>query len=122
MNLEPTAKAFTIPVRVYYEDTDAGAKDIRLLCFDEFHVSDIADAMILGRLLEGLFSHGVIIVMTSNYPPDMLYPNGLHRESFLPAIALLNKHLDVFEVEAGIDYRLRALEMVEIYHHPTDGR
>lgn len=96
------------------------AKDVRLLCFDEFHVSDIADAMILGRLLEGLFSQGVIIVMTSNYPPDRLYPNGLHRESFLPAIALLNKHLDVFEVDAGVDYRLRALEQVEIYHHPSD--
>ncbi|WP_374327647.1 cell division protein ZapE [Azonexus sp.] len=96
------------------------AQDVRLLCFDEFHVSDIADAMILGRLLEGLFSHGVILVMTSNYPPDMLYPNGLHRESFLPAIALLKKHLDVFEVDAGVDYRLRALEQVEIYHHPAD--
>lgn len=96
------------------------AKEVRLLCFDEFHVSDIADAMILGRLLEGLFSQGVIIVMTSNYPPDRLYPNGLHRESFLPAIALLNKHLDVFEVDAGVDYRLRALEQVEIYHHPSD--
>ncbi len=96
------------------------AKVVRLLCFDEFHVSDIADAMILGRLLEGLFSHGVIVVMTSNYPPDRLYPNGLHRESFLPAIALLKKHLDVFEVDAGVDYRLRALEQVEIYHHPAD--
>ncbi|NHC05630.1 cell division protein ZapE [Azonexus fungiphilus] len=96
------------------------AKDVRLLCFDEFHVSDIADAMILGRLLEGLFAHGVILVMTSNYPPSMLYPNGLHRESFLPAIALLEKNLDVYEVEAGIDYRLRALEQVEIYHHPAD--
>jgi cell division protein ZapE len=96
------------------------AKEVRLLCFDEFHVSDIADAMILGRLLEGLFSQGVIIVMTSNYPPDRLYPNGLHRESFLPAIALLNKHLDVFEVDAGVDYRLRALEQVEIYHYPSD--
>ena len=95
-------------------------REVRLLCFDEFHVSDIADAMILGRLMEGLFSKGVIIVMTSNYPPDMLYPNGLHRESFLPTIALLNKHLDVFEVEAGIDYRLRALEQVEIYHYPSD--
>lgn len=96
------------------------SREARLLCFDEFHVSDIADAMILGRLMEGLFRHGVIVVMTSNYPPDMLYPNGLHRESFLPTIALLNKHLDVFEVEAGIDYRLRALEQVEIYHHPAD--
>ena len=96
------------------------AKEVRLLCFDEFHVSDIADAMILGRLLDGLFARGVILVMTSNYPPAMLYPNGLHRESFLPTIALLQKHLDVFEVEAGIDYRLRTLEQVEIYHHPAD--
>ena len=96
------------------------AKDVRLLCFDEFHVSDIADAMILGRLVEGLLAKGVILVMTSNYPPSMLYPNGLHRESFLPTIALLEKNLDVYEVEAGIDYRLRALEQVEIYHHPAD--
>ncbi len=96
------------------------AREVRLLCFDEFHVSDIADAMILGRLMEGLFAQGVILVMTSNYPPSMLYPNGLHRESFLPTIALLEKHLDVYEVEAGIDYRLRALEQVEIYHHPAD--
>ena len=96
------------------------AKDVRLLCFDEFHVSDIADAMILGRLMDGLLAQGVIVVMTSNYPPDLLYPNGLHRESFLPTIALLKKHLDVFEVEAGIDYRLRALEQVEIYHYPAD--
>ena len=73
-----------------------------------------------GRLMDGLFARGVIVVMTSNYPPDMLYPNGLHRESFLPTIALIKKHLDVFEVEAGIDYRLRALEQVEIYHYPSD--
>jgi len=96
------------------------ASEVRLLCFDEFHISDIADAMILGRLMDGLFANGVIVVMTSNYPPDKLYPNGLHRESFLPTIALLKKYLDVFEVDAGVDYRLRALEQVEIYHHPAD--
>lgn len=96
------------------------ARQTRLLCFDEFHVSDIADAMILKRLLEGLYEQGVVLVMTSNYPPEKLYPNGLQRENFLPAIALLKKQMDVLEVEAGVDYRLRALEQVEIYHHPAD--
>ncbi|MCM8612490.1 cell division protein ZapE [Accumulibacter sp.] len=96
------------------------ATELRLLCFDEFHVSDIADAMILGRLLEALFAHGVVFVMTSNYPPDGLYPNGLQRENFLPTIALIKSRLDVLVIDAGIDYRLRTLEQVEIFHHPVD--
>ena len=90
----------------------------RLICFDEFHVSDIADAMILGRLLGALFEHGVVFVMTTNYPPDGLWPNGLQRERFLPTIALLKKWLDVVEVDAGVDYRLRALTQLRTWHMP----
>ncbi len=95
------------------------AKRYRLICFDEFHVSDIADAMILYRLLNGLFARGVSFVMTSNYQPDDLYPNGLHRERLLPAIELLKSELDVFNVDAGTDYRQRSLQRVKIYHTPT---
>jgi cell division protein ZapE len=96
------------------------AGEVRLLCFDEFHVSDIADAMILGRLLEALFARGVVFVMTSNYPPEKLYPNGLQRENFLPTIAQIKLRLDVLEIDSGIDYRLRTLEQVEIFHYPAD--
>jgi cell division protein ZapE len=95
------------------------ANRYRLICFDEFHVDDIADAMILGRLLEGLFAHDVVLVATSNYAPDDLWPNGLLRERFLPAIALIKARLDVVEVDAGVDYRLRALERAEAYHVPA---
>lgn len=94
------------------------AKKYQLICFDEFHVSDIADAMILYNLLKGLFDHGVSFVMTSNYEPSTLYPEGLHRDRMLPTIALLKDRLDVMNIDAGIDYRKRALEQVEIYHTP----
>jgi cell division protein ZapE len=94
------------------------AKRYRLICFDEFHVSDIADAMILYRLLDRLFNNGVQFVMTSNYDPDLLYPDGLHRDRLLPAIELIKSKLDVINVDAGIDYRRRTLSQVEIYHTP----
>ncbi|WP_426102448.1 cell division protein ZapE [Massilia sp. TSP1-1-2] len=94
------------------------AKKYRLICFDEFHVSDIADAMILYNLLSALFSHGVSFIMTSNYDPDLLYPEGLHRDRMLPTIALLKEKLDVMNVDAGIDYRKRALEQVDSYYTP----
>jgi cell division protein ZapE len=95
------------------------AKRWRLICFDEFHVSDIADAMVLGRLLSGLLDAGVVFVMTSNYPPRGLWPNGLQRERFLPAIQLLEQWLDILEVDGGIDYRLRTLEQVKTFHVPA---
>ncbi|MEX3935039.1 cell division protein ZapE [Paraburkholderia phymatum] len=94
------------------------AKRYRLICFDEFHVSDIADAMILYRLLDRLFTNGVQFVMTSNYDPDTLYPDGLHRDRLLPAIELIKSKLDVVNVDAGIDYRRRTLSQVEVYHTP----
>ncbi len=96
------------------------AKRYRLICFDEFHVSDIADAMILYKLLNGLFEHGTSFVMTSNYEPSTLYPDGLHRDRILPAIALIQARMDVMNVDAGVDYRSRALEQVELYHTPLD--
>jgi cell division protein ZapE len=95
------------------------ANRYRLLCFDEFHVTDIADAMILGRLLEGLFANGVVLVLTSNYAPDNLWPNGLLRERFFPAIALIKHGMDVVEVDAGVDYRLRTLEHVQAFFVPA---
>ena len=94
------------------------AKRYRLICFDEFHVADITDAMILHRLLDALFDNGVGFVTTSNFKPDDLYPNGLHRERVLPAIELLKEKLEVIGVDAGVYYRRRAMEQVELYHVP----
>jgi len=94
------------------------ARRFRLICFDEFHVSDVTDAMILHRLLAALFNHRVSIVTTSNFHPDALYPNGLHRDRILPAIALLKQHLEVINVDGGTDYRQITLRQVEMYHCP----
>jgi cell division protein ZapE len=92
------------------------ARRYRLVCFDEFHVSDIADAMILGRFLEKVMDLGVEFVMTSNYHPDQLYTGGLQRERFLPAIELLKSRLDVVCVDSGTDYRRLKMERVQVYH------
>ncbi|MES2633796.1 MAG: cell division protein ZapE [Pseudomonadota bacterium] len=94
------------------------AKRYRLICFDEFHVADITDAMILHRLLQALFDNGVGFVTTSNFKPDDLYPDGLHRDRVLPAIALLNERLEVLSVDNGVDYRRRTMEQVKLYHTP----
>jgi len=98
------------------------AAETSIICFDEFFVSDITDAMILGTLLDELFKLGVVFVTTSNIVPDELYKNGLQRARFLPAIALLKKHCDIVNVDSGVDYRLRALEKAEIYHYPCDAQ
>ena len=90
----------------------------QLICFDEFHVSDIADAMILERLMRALYANGVSFVMTSNYRPDDLYPEGLHRDRVLPAIALIKEHSDVLQLDAGKDYRQLSFARVEAYMYP----
>ncbi len=94
------------------------ARRYRLICFDEFHVSDIADAMILGRFLEQAMDRGVQFVITSNYHPDGLYPHGLQRERFLPAIEVIKRRLDIIEVDNGTDYRRMKLERAQVYHTP----
>ena len=92
----------------------------KLICFDEFHVADVTDAMVLHRLLASLFKNGVGFVTTSNFHPDGLYPDGLHRDRILPAIELLKSRLEVINVDNGTDYRRRALEHVHLYHTPLD--
>jgi len=96
------------------------AADTRVLCFDEFFVSDIGDAMILGRLLDGLFRRGVTLVATSNSAPDDLYHEGLQRQRFLPAIEELKQHTNVMHIDSGVDYRLRLLQQAGTYLSPDD--
>ncbi|HEY2255601.1 MAG TPA: cell division protein ZapE [Variovorax sp.] len=95
------------------------SKRYRLICFDEFHVADITDAMILHRLLSALFTNGVGFVTTSNFKPDDLYPGGLHRDRILPAIELLNERLEVISVDNGTDYRRRTMEQMRLYLTPN---
>ena len=99
---------------------DEIAEKTKVICFDEFFVKDITDAMILGGLFEALFDRGVTLVATSNIPPERLYWNGLQRERFLPAINLIEKYCQIVNLDSGIDYRLRTLEQADIFHCPHD--
>ncbi len=99
---------------------DKIAAEVNLICFDEFFVSDITDAMILGGMFEALFDRGVCLVATSNIAPDGLYKDGLQRARFLPAIALIKAHTEVLNVDGGVDYRLRTLEQAQLYYTPLD--
>ena len=99
---------------------DELASQTNVICFDEFFVKDITDAMILGGLFEALFARGVSLVATSNIPPERLYWNGLQRERFVPAIKLIEQHCQIVNLDNGIDYRLRTLEQADIFHCPHD--
>lgn len=99
---------------------DGIASEARVLCFDEFFVTDITDAMILANMMKALFDRGVTLVATSNIVPDDLYKDGLQRSRFMPAIDMLKQYTEVVNVDSGVDYRLRALERVELYHFPWD--
>jgi cell division protein ZapE len=94
------------------------SEKFKLICFDEFHVSDVTDAMILHRLLDSLYRNGVGLITTSNFEPDGLYPNGMHRDRILPAIALLKAQMEIVCVDNGTDYRRRTLEKLSLYHTP----
>jgi cell division protein ZapE len=96
------------------------AKEARLLCLDEFHITDITDAMLMRKLLEGLMEQGVVVLTTSNFEPDALYLHGLQRQQFLPAIDLIKQNFDIVNVDDGVDYRLRELEKAGVYHTGAD--
>lgn len=107
------------PLRIVADNI---AGEAQVVCFDEFFVQDITDAMLLGKLFEYLFERGVVLVATSNIVPDDLYKNGLQRARFIPAIKLINQHCEVVNVDSGIDYRLRTLTRAEIFHSPLDAK
>ena len=111
--LDKTANPLEVVADIFKAETD-------IICFDEFFVQDITDAMLLGGLMEALFARGIVLVATSNIIPDELYRNGLQRARFLPAIALVNANTEIVNVDSGIDYRLRTLEQAEIFHSPLD--
>lgn len=92
------------------------ARSVRLVCLDEFHITDITDAMLMRRLIEGMLQQRLVLVTTSNFAPDELYRYGLQRNQFLPAIDLIKAHLEIVEVRGGMDYRLRELERAGVYH------
>ena len=100
---------------------DRIAAEAKVICFDEFFVSDITDAMILAGMFDALFKRGVCLVATSNIAPDGLYRDGLQRTRFLPAIGLIKQHTEVLNIDGGVDYRLRTLERAELYYTPLDG-
>lgn len=104
------------PVELVAEEI---ADSARIICFDEFAVTDIADAMLLGTVFAGLFARGVTLAATSNIVPDQLYAGGLQRQRFLPTIALLKQHTEVVHVDGSVDYRLRALERADVHQTPA---
>ncbi len=112
-----TLKEVRDPIEIV---ADRFAGRAKILCLDEMQVADITDAMLLAGLFKGLFERGVVLVTTSNIAPDNLYRDGLQRQRFLPAIALIKKHTQVVNMDGDLDYRLRALEKAEIYHTPLD--
>lgn len=101
---------------------DRIAKQAQVICFDEFFVQDITDAMLLGKLFDYLFERDVVLIATSNIVPDDLYKNGLQRERFIPAVKLIKAHCRVINVDSGVDYRLRTLSRAEIFHSPLDAQ
>lgn len=111
--LKNTSNPLNVVADIFKSETD-------IICFDEFFVQDITDAMLLGGLMEALFERGIVLVATSNIVPDELYRNGLQRARFLPAIELVKANTEIVNVDSGIDYRLRTLEQAEIFHSPLD--